>query len=158
METHLVLSRTPSAVMIHDDLRDFLTDLERQGQLLRIRDQAQCEPDLGAAGRAVSSLGEAAAPALLFENIHGYDGARAALNVHGSWANHALTLGMDKNTPIKEQFYEIGRRWQAFPVLVDRRTEAPWQEITLEEGINLFELLPLSRLNPGDGGPYIDKA
>jgi UbiD family decarboxylase len=53
-------------------LRDFLAHLEQHGQLLRIRHQVAPDPDLGAAGRAISGLGEDT-PALLFENIHGYD-------------------------------------------------------------------------------------
>jgi UbiD family decarboxylase len=35
---------------------------------------------------------------------------------------------------------------------------APWQEVVLGKDINLFETLPLFRLNVGDGGYYIDKA
>jgi 4-hydroxybenzoate decarboxylase len=142
----------------YDDLRSFLTALDDNDQLLRIRRPVNLEPDLGAAGRAVSNLDGNTAPALLFENIDGFENARIALNVHGSWANHALMLGLPKNTPLKRQFFELDERWQRFPVGVDRRVDAPWQEITLSHDINLFELLPVFRLNPGDGGPFIDKA
>ncbi|MDH6449938.1 MULTISPECIES: non-oxidative hydroxyarylic acid decarboxylases subunit C [unclassified Streptomyces] len=142
----------------YDDLRSFLSALEADKQLLRIDREVKPEPDLGAAGRAVANLDGNTAPALLFENIKGFSDARVALNVHGSWANHALMLGLPKETSLKEQFFELGDRWQKFPVPVDRRTEAPWQEITISEDINLFELLPVFRLNPADGGPYIDKA
>jgi len=34
----------------------------------------------------------------------------------------------------------------------------PWQEVQITENINLFELMPHFRLNPGDGGLYINKA
>jgi UbiD family decarboxylase len=106
----------------------------------------------------VSNLDGTNAPALLFSNIDGYENAKVALNVHGSWANHALMLGMPKKSSIKEQFFELGERWKRFPVGVERRKDAPWQEVTIEEGINLFELLPVFRLNTMDGGPFIDKA
>jgi UbiD family decarboxylase len=142
----------------HDDLRSFLVALEDNGQLLRIERPVMLEPDLGAAGRAVSNLDGNTAPALLFNDINGFRDARVALNVHGSWANHALMLGLPPGAPIRQQFFELADRWQSFPVPVERRTEAPWQEITVSEGINLFELLPVFRLNPGDGGPFIDKA
>ena len=59
---------------------------------------------------------------------------------------------------MRDQFHELAARWEKFPVPVERRETAPWQEITVSQDINLFELLPLFRLNPGDGGPYIDKA
>lgn len=141
-----------------DDLRSFLIALENNDQLLRITRTVKLEPDLGAAGRAVSNLDGNTAPALLFDNIDGFHDARVALNVHGSWANHALMLGLPANTPLKQQFFELADRWQRYPVPVDRRIEAPWQEITISEDINLFELLPVFRLNPSDGGPFIDKA
>ena len=142
----------------YDDLRSFLQVLESERQLLRISRHVRPEPDLGAAGRAVASLDGAAAPALLFDSIDGYENATVALNVHGSWANHALMLGLPKHTPIRDQFHELAARWAKFPVPVERREAAPWQEITVSQDINLFELLPVFRLNPGDGGPYIDKA
>ncbi|NMH99686.1 non-oxidative hydroxyarylic acid decarboxylases subunit C [Pseudonocardia acidicola] len=143
--------------MAYSDLRDFLSALERNGQLARFSDPVNPEPDLGAAARAVANVTDRG-PALLFDNISGYENARAALNVVGSWPNHALMLGMDKDTPVKDQFFEFARRWDDFPVPVERRDDAPWQEITLDEGINLFDLFPLFRLNRYDVGCYIDKA
>ena len=107
-----------------DDLRSFLTALQAEKQLLRIERTVTPEPDLGAAGRAVANLGTTA-PALLFTNIAGFTEAQVALNVHGSWANHALMLGMPKTSTIKEQFFELEQRWQKYPVAVDRRTHAP---------------------------------
>jgi vanillate/4-hydroxybenzoate decarboxylase subunit C len=142
----------------YDDLRSFLRVLEGEHQLLRITRPVRPEPDLGAAGRAAANLDGATAPALLFDNIDGYENATVALNVHGSWANHALMLGLPKQATVREQFHELAARWEKFPVPVERRETAPWQEITVSQDINLFELLPLFRLNPGDGGPYIDKA
>ena len=145
--------------MIFDDLRGFLAHLEANSQLLRISDPVLPEPDLGAAGRAISDIGEDT-PALLFENIRGYHDARVALNVHGSWPNNALMLGLDKNTSSKAQFFEFVRRYQQFPGEVDLRSDAPWQEYVIDrtEDINLFELLPLFRLNRNDAGCFIDKA
>jgi vanillate/4-hydroxybenzoate decarboxylase subunit C len=113
--------------MIFDSLRDFLAALDDNGQLLRITNEVAPEPDLGAAGRAANDLGENA-PALLFENILGFEDARVALNVHGSWPNNALMLGLDKNTPVKAQFFEFVRRYRTFPCAVERRHAAPWQE------------------------------
>lgn len=141
-------------------LRDFLAALEKEQQLLRIREEVKLEPDLGAAARAISNVGKDTAPALLFEKLHGYHNARIAMNVHGSWSNHAIMLGMPKNTPLKEQFFEFVRRYQNFPGEVVRRDSAPWQEIVVDdpEEINLFDVLPLFRLNRNDGGFYIDKS
>ncbi|MFJ9037532.1 non-oxidative vanillic acid decarboxylases subunit C [Streptomyces sp. NPDC102406] len=144
--------------MAYDDLRSFLATLEKEGQLLRITDEVLPEPDLAAAANATGRIGENA-PALYFDNVKGFTDARIALNVHGSWANHALALGLPRNTPVKEQVEEFARRWDAFPVAPERREDAPWRENTQEGAdVDLFSVLPLFRLNDGDGGFYLDKA
>lgn len=139
------------------DLREFLATLRTERQLLTVADEVLPEPDLGAAIRALNNLGEGM-PALEFTNVRGMPGARIVMNVHGSWPNHALMLGLPKQTPVKEQFFELARRWADFPVLVERGVNPPFEERVLEQAINLFELLPLFRLNQFDGGFYIDKA
>ncbi|MFF0834753.1 MULTISPECIES: non-oxidative hydroxyarylic acid decarboxylases subunit C [unclassified Streptomyces] len=144
--------------MAHDDLRSFLSTLEAEGQLLRITEEVLPEPDLAATANATGRIGENA-PALYFDQVKGFTDARIALNVHGSWANHALALGLPRNTPVKEQVEEFARRWDAFPVPPERREDAPWRENHQEgDGVDLFSVLPLFRLNDGDGGFYLDKA
>jgi UbiD family decarboxylase len=141
----------------YKDLREFLSVLEEEKQLLRIHDQVMLEPDLGAAACALTQIGEGS-PAIYFDNIAGYSSARVAMNVHGSWSNHALALGMDKDATMRDQFFEFVRRFQQFPGTMERVDSAPWQEVVIEKDINLFELLPLFRLNRGDGATFLDKA
>src|SRR5262245_18370763 len=141
----------------YQDLREFLTVLEREQQLMRVTEQVKFEPDLAAAGCALARMGESS-PAILFNNIAGCTGAQVAMNVHGSWPNHALDLGMDKDAPRRDQFFEFVRRFQQFPGKMKRVASAPWQEVVVEKNVNLFELMPSFRLNCVDGGFYIDKA
>ncbi|MET8413682.1 UbiD family decarboxylase, partial [Streptomyces sp. NPDC005195] len=144
--------------MAYDDLRSFLEALDREGQLLRITEEVQPEPDIAAAANAAPRLGDAA-PALYFDNISGFTDARIAMNVHGSWANHALALGLPKETGPKEQVEEFIRRWAEFPVRPEWREHPLWAGNTLDgDDVDIFEVLPLIRLNDGDGGFYIDKA
>ncbi|MFG2920555.1 non-oxidative hydroxyarylic acid decarboxylases subunit C [Streptomyces sp. NPDC048305] len=144
--------------MAYDDLRSFLATLEKEGQLLRITEQVQAEPDLAAAANAAGRIGEGA-PALYFDDVAGFADARIAMNVHGSWRNHALALGLPAATSVREQVEEFARRWDDFPVAPERREDAPWRENTLTgDDVDLFAVLPLFRLNDGDGGFYLDKA
>ncbi|WP_433432528.1 non-oxidative hydroxyarylic acid decarboxylases subunit C [Nonomuraea sp. CA-141351] len=144
--------------MPYDDLRSFLQTLDQEGQLLHITEQVMPEPDIAAAANAAPRLGDAA-PALYFDNVKGFTDARIAMNVHGSWANHALALSMDKNSSTKDQVNEFIRRWGDFPVKPEWRDNPGWAENSVEgDDINIFEILPLIRLNDGDGGFYIDKA
>ncbi len=144
--------------MPYDDLRSFLDTLDKEGQLLRITEQVLPEPDLAAAANAAGRIGEGA-PALYFDNVKGFTDARIAMNVHGSWRNHALALGLPADTSVREQVEEFARRWDAFPVAPERREDAPWRENAQQgPGVDLFTVLPLFRLNDGDGGFYLDKA
>lgn len=144
---------------VYKDLRSFLSTLEENGQLVRIKDEINPEPDIAAAGRAAANLENG--PAVFFENIKGYPYS-AVTNVHGSWANHALMLGMPKTASTKEQFNEINRRWNRFPVKPEilLREQAPCKENTISDPdeINLFNLFPLYRINEQDGGFYLSKA
>ncbi|PRS90738.1 phenolic acid decarboxylase BsdC [Bacillus subtilis] len=143
--------------MAYQDFREFLAALEKEGQLLTVNEEVKPEPDLGAAARAASNLGDKS-PALLFNNIYGYHNARIAMNLIGSWPNHAMMLGMPKDTPVKEQFFEFAKRYDQFPMPVKREETAPFHENEITEDINLFDILPLFRINQGDGGYYLDKA
>ncbi|MBV9597668.1 MAG: UbiD family decarboxylase [Chloroflexi bacterium] len=138
-------------------LRDFLTVLEQHKQLLRIQDQVDLETDLAAAACALTELGETS-PAVQFEALGGYRTASVVMNVHGSWPNQALALGMDRDATVREQFFEFVRRYQNYPGEIERVSTAPWQEVVVDANVDLFQLLPLFRLNRGDGGFYIDKA
>jgi UbiD family decarboxylase len=140
--------------MAYKNLREFLSRLEDENQLVRIKDEVDPEPNIGAAGRAASNMKNG--PAVMFEKVKGYK-HRVVTNVHGSWANHALMLGMPKDTPVKEQFFELNHRWDKYPVPVTRVTDAPCKEHKITSNINLFEVLPLYRINKYDAGFYISK-
>ena len=134
------------------DLREFLQLLDAEKQLLRITEAVSLEPDLAAAGRAINQAGGETSPAIHFNNVNGYQKAEVVMNVHGSWPNLALMLGMQRDASLSQQFFEFVRRYEQFPGKMDHRASAPWQEVVIEKQVNLFELLPLFRLNQGDGG------
>ena len=142
--------------MPYGSLRDFLVKAEAEGQLLRIKEEVRPEPDIRAAACAASKM--EGGPVLLFEKIQGYRDKHVAMNVHGSWENHALALDLPKNTRVKEQFHEIVRRWDRFPIPPKRVDTAPVKEVILDKNISLFRELPLFRVNPMDGGFYLSKA
>lgn len=149
---------TGDRIMAFDDLRSFLQALDDQGQLLKISEEVNAEPDLAAAANATGRIGDGA-PALWFDNIRGFTDARVTMNTIGSWQNHAISLGLPPNTPVKKQIDEFIRRWDNFPVTPERRANPAWAENTVDgDDINLFDILPLFRLNDGDGGFYLDKA
>ena len=58
---------------VYKDLREFLATLEEEGQLIRIKEEVDPEPDIGAAGRACANMDKK--PAVLFEKVKGYKAA-----------------------------------------------------------------------------------
>jgi len=139
------------------DLRHFLSKLESEGQLVTISNPVYPEPDIRSISRAAADMGKNA-PAVILDNIIGYKGKKIALNVHGSWANYAIMMGMPKETGLKEMFYEMNRRWERLESSVKWVENAPCQECIINKNINLYEILPLFRVNPYDGGFYLTKA
>jgi UbiD family decarboxylase len=92
-------------------LREFLSLLELNGQLVRVREEILPEPDLRGYCEAVADMPENG-PAILFNNIKGYRGKRLAVNLQGSWANCALMCGMPKNSGVRELFFELNTRFE----------------------------------------------
>ena len=81
------------------DLRDWLKEVEKIGELARITEEVDWDEELSAltylTGKKIGG------PALLFENIKGYQkGNRVLSNILGSSLNRiALALGLPLNLP-----------------------------------------------------------
>lgn len=142
---------------VYKDLREFLDTLEAEGQLVRVKEEVMPEPDIGTAGRAAANIQDG--PAVYFEKVNGYK-TPVVTNVHGSWPNHALMMGMPKDTPVREQFEELNRRWDLYPVApkILSREDALCKQNVIDKDINLFDILALYRINEQDGGCFLSKA
>lgn len=137
--------------------REFLDVLRDNGQLLEIKDSVNLEPDVSAAAQAGFNLGDDS-PALLFSNINGYTPAtKVVLNLVSSWPNMALSFGLDKDTKQLDVYLELLKRWKKrIPCQVEK--SAPFQEVVHQgPDLNIFDIMPLHRVNMRDGGPYITK-
>jgi len=141
---------------LYRDLRSFLTKLEEEGQLVHITDEILPEPTIREIGRAACDLPNG--PAVMIENIKGHPGKRVVLNVHGSWANHALMLGMDKTATVKEQFFNLLEKWDRYPGEVKYVGKPACQEVVIKDNINIDEMLPMFRINAYDAGCFFSKA
>lgn len=142
--------------MPYGSLRDFLAKAEEEGQLLRIKEEVRAEQDLRPIACAAGKVPQG--PVVVFEKIQGYRDKKIVVNVHGSWENHALSFGLPKSARAKEQFDEIARRWDSYPVPAKRVSSAPVKEVIIDRNLSLFRELPLFRVNPLDGGFYLSKA
>ena len=145
--------------MAFHDLRSYLDALKHYGQLVYIKDQVKPEPDISTYLRGACIVNKKGGPALSFENILGYQGKRVVGNVCGSWINHAIMLGMDPESTCYEQYKYLDSKWdEALQGQLVWVNDPPCQQVIIDKNINLYELLPLFRVNTHDGGFYLSKA
>ena len=131
---------------MYRDLREFIEVLKKEKQLVTVPGPVMPEPDLGAIGRAAPDTDRG--PAVLVEKVAGYPNP-VLLNVHGSWRNHALMLGMPANSTVRGQCFELDRRWSKYPLkpVWVSEEEAPVKEVKITENVNLFDVMALFRIN-----------
>jgi UbiD family decarboxylase len=139
--------------MIARDLREWLDQLDSEGNLLRIKEELNLEPDIGALGKAVCDL---QGPGILAENISGYN-TQLCIGLSASFKRSAMALGL----PREASFKEIKEKWRStfdkYPVKSKIVKDAPCKEnIVLEEDVNLFQF-PVPRLNTNDSSFYLTK-
>lgn len=163
--------------MAYNDLREWIKQLERTGELKRIT--AEVDPILEMAEIAdrTAKLGrgtkKAGGPALLFENVKGHPGARVLMNQFGSERRMRMALETDSldaiadriRTLIKPQtptsfmdklkmlpmLAEVG---SFFPKVVAAKDAPCKQVIRRGEDVYLLDL-PILKTWPQDGGRFI---
>ena len=156
--------------MQYRDLRDFIAQLEQQGELKRIR--TAVDPNLEMTEIADRTL-RAEGPALLFENPVGY-AMPVLANLFGTPRRVALGMGREHVDSLREigellAFLKEPEPPRGFRDAFDKmpifrqvmkmgpkiRRSAPCQDVVLEqEDVDLHQL-PVQTCWPGDAGPLI---
>ncbi len=154
--------------MAFDDLRSFLSALEERGDLVRVRDPLSPVLEIPELLRQVMLR---RGPAVLIENVAGYQGWRVAGNLFGSMDRIKLALGVDR-------FEEIGERmvsmfWKPPPTSLGEKLsslrealdigkftpkkvrKADFTDNVVEGDKVDLNSLPAFKTWPGDGGRYI---
>ena len=155
--------------MAFQDLREFIAFLEQRGQLRRITAPVSAELEITEITDRVSKAG---GPALLFENVEGYD-MPVLINLFGSPERMSWALGVNS-------LDELGDRIKRWLDIVQNRppdgliekaklapelfeltrigpktvTHAPCQEVVITDNLSL-DRFPILKCWPLDGGRYI---
>ena len=168
--------------MAYTDLRDWIRQLDKAGELKRIREAVSPYLEMAEIADRAAKLGKGTAnaggPALLFENVTGFPGAKVLMNQFGSERRMRLALEVDSldeiagriralihpETPttlmdklkLLPKLAEVG---SFFPKLIAAKDAACKQVIhrTVEDGGQGIDLrkLPVLTTWPEDGGPFI---
>jgi len=156
--------------MQYKDLRDFISQLENQGELRRV--QVPVSPKLEMTeicDRVLKSGG----PAILFENVPGYD-MPVLGNLFGTPRRVALGMGQEDVTALRDVgkllaflkepeppkgLRDAWDKWPKFKKILDMApktvSRAPCQEVMLEGDEVDLAKLPIQTCWPGDAGPLI---
>jgi 4-hydroxy-3-polyprenylbenzoate decarboxylase len=178
----LRLARSRSAQLAYTDLRDWIKQLDKAGELRRIREVVSPYLEMAEIADRTAKLGKGTAkaggPALLFENVTGFPGAKVLMNQFGSERRMRLALEVDSldeiagridalihpETPttlmdklkLLPKLAEVG---SYFPKTIAAKDAACKQVIhrRVEDGGNGIDLrkLPVLTTWPEDGGPFI---
>ena len=80
--------------MAFKDHREFFQVIEKEGELVRIKQEVDWDVEVGAIGRRVYEM---EGPCLLFENIKDYpEGFRICNGTTGNWPRVAMAMGLPK--------------------------------------------------------------
>ncbi|MFT4111746.1 UbiD family decarboxylase [Silvibacterium sp.] len=166
--------------MAYDDLRDWIKAMEKAGELKRVR--AEVDPILemteiadraSKAGKKGGAKGWApGGPALLFENVKGYPGARVLMNQFGSESRMKLALNVDSLDEIAGRirtFMEIKspegllEKFKMLPMLAEvgkffpkviSARDAACKQVIRRENFSVLDF-PVLKTWPFDGGRFI---
>ncbi len=153
--------------MAHKDLQAFLGELEKAGELIRIKDSISHELEISEITQRVS---KAHGPALLFENVPGHD-MPVLTGAFGSLKRMSIALGvsdLDILGPEVLDFLDVmspdslfnrlrlinKARWAA-NIEPKITTKAPCQEIVFQGDEVDLSRIPVLKAWPQDGGPAI---
>jgi UbiD family decarboxylase len=143
---------------IVDDMRDWISWLEEEGQLARVSAPVDWNEEMGTIARRAYDVYGDASPAMLFQNIKGYPAPgphQVFLGQFRSYARVAMMFGLDPRTAQRRDI--IARYRECMRSVVPRKTVStgPCKEvIKTGDAINVLEF-PVPLWHRRDGGRYI---
>ena len=155
--------------MSFKDLREFIAFLEEKGELRRVQTPVSCELEIAElADRTVKAGG----PALLFENVEGYD-MPVVINLYGSRERMAWALGVESLDELAERVRKLLGMLQGPPSGMLNKVRAlgelvglartqpktvakgPCQEVVITGDDVDVNMLPALKCWPEDAGRFI---
>ena len=146
-----------------EDLRGFLEELERRGELRKVKAPVSVELEVAEILRRVARGG----PALLFENLEGFEGWRLAGNLFSKLERVKLALGVSRLEEAGERFTKLAkgpppltlgekvrtlREAASFGKYLPKMSKAPWKGNEWSEPD--LEKVPAIRTWPKDAGRF----
>ncbi len=130
-----------------EDLRGYLSFLEEQGQLLRVKEEVDVKFDIAAGIRKTSDV---EGPALLFENVKGFPGWRVLGGLFATRKLVALGLGVPQDQMLERYLTLEDKRIPPEMVSSGPVKEIKWTGAQVD-----LSKLPIVTHASNDCGPYV---
>lgn len=155
-----------------NDLREFLQELERDGELMRISAPVTTDLEIAAITDRVSKMPEGANKALLFTNVKGYD-MPVLINAFGSSKRICKALQVTNLDDIADRIRRLIKpkvpesfadKLAMLPMLVEVskfppkliRGSAPCQEVVITDPSEpMLDKIPIIKCWPEDAGEFV---
>lgn len=134
----------------YKDLRGYLALLEEAGLLLRIKAPVDLKGEIGAISSV--ALDRREPPALVFENIVGYQGMPLVSNILNSTQKLAIAFNCEPDDMEVLAAIHSGKVSPIAPRIVE--SAACQEEVHFGDDVDLY-MFPTPWWHEGDGGPYI---
>lgn len=142
------------APVAYRDLREFVGALEAEDELVRVKSPVGAHDDIPA---IVWELNERHGPAVLFEDLDGYEIPLLA-NVHSTFARVAMAMGFPADASIKEMrhhYASLLRDPSAWRPPVEVQGSASCKEVIRIGDEATIDILPAVHWMPQDSAPFI---
>jgi len=155
--------------LAHDDLRDWISALDRAGELRRIRAEVDPILEITEITDRVSKSPDGG-PALLFENVKGYRGWHVLINQFGSARRMRMALGVDSLDEIAARIHHfldvkspegLLEKIKMLPMLAEMGkffpktvSSGPCKEVIRRDDFDLLHM-PVLQCWPKDAGRFI---
>lgn len=158
--------------MGYKDLREFIADLENDGELLRITTPVSCDLEIAEICDRASKSKDGANKALLFTNVTGYD-MPVLINAFGSMKRMNRALSVEHLDEIADRIRKLIKpkvpenfidKLAFLPTLLEVgkfppktvSKPAPCQEVVLTDpNEKILDKLPIIKCWPEDAGPFV---
>ena len=161
--------------MAYQDLREWISALDRAGELKRIKAEVDPILEITEVTDRVSKWGPRGShgpggPALLFENVKGHPGSKVLINQFGSERRMQMALGVDSLDEIADRikyFMDVKSpeglldKLKMLPMLADlgkffpkEVKTGPCKEVIKRDNFSLLDF-PILKCWPEDGGRFI---
>ena len=161
--------------MAYQDLREWISALDKAGELMRIKAEADPILEIAEITDRVSKWGPRGVhgpggPALLFENVKGYPGAKLLINQFGSEYRMRMALDVDSLDEIADRikmFMDVKSpqglldKIKMLPMLAEMGkffpkevSSGPCKEVIRHDNFSLLDF-PILQCWPLDGGRFI---